>query len=103
MNSKWISGLIIGGLVGASVAFLTASRSGEKTRTMISEKGIQMRDKAMAKVNQAREMVDNVKTKLVDETRNRVERLQDVGRNVLEAESAILEKSKKDTKKALAS
>ncbi len=62
-----------------------------------------MRDKAMAKVNQAREMVDNVKTKLVDETRNRVERLQDVGRNVLEAESAILEKSKKDTKKALAS
>lgn len=103
MSSKWMSGLIIGGVIGASVAFLTASRSGEKTRAMISEKGMVLKDKAMEKVNQARGMVDDVKNTVIDNTMERVDRLKDVGRNVLEAESVILEKSKKDAKKAIAS
>jgi gas vesicle protein len=43
---SFFAGLLVGGLVGAAVALLIAPQSGEETRTMIYDKGIELKDKA---------------------------------------------------------
>jgi gas vesicle protein len=45
--ASFFSGLIVGGLVGAAVALLMAPQSGEETRTMIHDRGIELRDRAV--------------------------------------------------------
>jgi gas vesicle protein len=51
-----LTGLLIGGLAGAGAMLLLAPQSGEKTRTQIQEKGVELRD-------QTTEMIDNVMAK----------------------------------------
>ena len=43
----FLAGFVIGGLVGAAVAMMLAPQSGEETRTMIKDKSIQLRDRAV--------------------------------------------------------
>jgi gas vesicle protein len=43
----FFAGLIVGGLVGAAVALLLAPQSGEETRTLIHDKGIELKDRAV--------------------------------------------------------
>jgi gas vesicle protein len=51
--SSFLSGLLLGGLVGAGVALLMAPQSGEETRKLIREKGIELRDQASESLEQA--------------------------------------------------
>jgi gas vesicle protein len=50
----FLAGFFIGGLVGAVVALLFAPQSGEETRTMIREKSIELKDKAVETAEEAR-------------------------------------------------
>lgn len=50
----FFAGLVIGGLVGAAAALLSAPKSGEETRTIIKEKGIELRDRAVEVSSEAR-------------------------------------------------
>ena len=59
-TGKWVSGMVLGGLIGGGVALLTASRSGEKTREMIGIKSIELRDKAVDKVTEAKSSFNTV-------------------------------------------
>jgi len=43
----FFAGLVVGGLVGAAVALLLAPQSGEETRTMIKDKSIELKDRAV--------------------------------------------------------
>jgi len=43
----FFAGLIVGGLVGAAVALLLAPQAGEETRTLIHDKGIELKDRAV--------------------------------------------------------
>lgn len=43
----FFAGLIVGGLVGAAVALLLAPQSGEETRTVIRDRGIELKDRAV--------------------------------------------------------
>ena len=43
----FFAGMVIGGLVGAAAAMLLAPQSGEETRAMIHDKGIELKDKAV--------------------------------------------------------
>ncbi len=43
---SFLAGFVIGGLIGAGVALLMAPQSGEETRAMIADKGIELRDRA---------------------------------------------------------
>ena len=45
-GAEFFAGLVIGGLVGATLALLLAPQSGEETRTMIKDKAIELRDSA---------------------------------------------------------
>ena len=40
-------GLVVGGLVGAAAALLLAPQSGEETRTLIRDKSIELKDRAV--------------------------------------------------------
>jgi gas vesicle protein len=44
-TSALIKGILIGGLIGVGVALLTAPRSGERTREIIKEKSMDIRDR----------------------------------------------------------
>jgi gas vesicle protein len=50
----FIAGFVLGGLVGASVALLMAPQSGEETRTVIRDKSIELKDKAVVTAEEAR-------------------------------------------------
>ncbi len=49
----FIVGFVIGGLVGAVTALLLAPQSGEETRTIIIEKGTEIKNKAADSATQA--------------------------------------------------
>lgn len=55
-----LSGLLLGGLIGAGTALLFAPQSGEKTRTDIQNKTIELRDRTTDTVKDA---VSQVKSK----------------------------------------
>ena len=50
----FLSGLVLGGLVGAAAALLLAPQSGEETRTIIREKSIELKDLAEEKTTEVR-------------------------------------------------
>jgi gas vesicle protein len=54
----FFAGLLIGGLVGAAAALLLAPQSGEETRIMIKDKGIELKDRANEASEKARTRVD---------------------------------------------
>jgi gas vesicle protein len=51
---SFLSGLIIGGLIGAAVALLMAPQSGEETRELIRDKSIELKDRAAETAEEAR-------------------------------------------------
>lgn len=86
---SFLSGFLIGGLMGAATTLLMAPQSGEETRTMIRDTGLELRDKgAEAKDNvvntaeetraQAEQAITDMRTRMagaVDEASGRVEDL----------------------------
>ncbi len=50
----FLAGFLIGGMVGAAVALLLAPQSGEETRTIIHDRSIELKDKAVEKAETAR-------------------------------------------------
>jgi gas vesicle protein len=78
---SFIAGFLIGGLVGAAVALIMAPQSGEETREMLRERGIELknradetasgiRSKAGTYIDEGRERIEGV----VESTRTRVSR-----------------------------
>lgn len=51
---NFLSGFIIGGLVGAAAALLLAPQSGEETRAVLREKGIELKDRAVETAEETR-------------------------------------------------
>ncbi len=51
---SFLAGFVVGGLVGAAVAMLLAPQSGEQTRTLIRDKSIELKDKAVVAGQDAR-------------------------------------------------
>ena len=84
-GGEFFAGLFIGAIVGAAAALLLAPRSGEDTRKLIEEKGIEPRDRA---------------TELSTEARQRAEELQERGRIVLEEQKAKLEQAIEEGRQA---
>ena len=68
----FLSGFLVGGLVGAAVSLLMAPQSGEQTRTQIADKGIELRGRADAELEQFRVRAE----KTLEDVRKQAEDLQ---------------------------
>ncbi len=82
----FLSGFIMGGLVGAAAALIMAPQSGEDTRAQIRDRSLELRDRADTEVQQIRvraeQSITDMRTQaeemqqrskeMIDETRNRV-------------------------------
>lgn len=66
---SFLAGFMIGGLVGAAVALLLAPQSGEETRQVIKDRGIVLRDRAVAYGQDARTRAEHA----LEEARLRVD------------------------------
>jgi gas vesicle protein len=70
---SFLTGLSIGGVIGATSMLLLAQQSGKKTRTQIRDKGIELKEKTETAYAQVREKfettVADLKTKLGKGTR----------------------------------
>jgi gas vesicle protein len=69
-----VTGLLIGGLIGAGVALLMAPRSGEETRAEIRNKAMEYRDRTKEVVNdtvsQAKSKADELKEGVVEKAQD---------------------------------
>ncbi|MFN2174705.1 MAG: YtxH domain-containing protein, partial [Anaerolineales bacterium] len=77
----FVSGFVMGALVGGAVALLMAPLSGEEARTMIKDKSIELKDITAEKTDQ-----------LTQKTKEGVSSLQKRGQEVLEEQKARLAK-----------
>ncbi len=107
--SAFLAGFIFGGLVGAALALLYAPQSGEETRTIIREKSIELKDKAIDTSDEARKRAEksleearmqaekavaNAKQKaeeLANLTRQKTIELQQRGQEILDEQKTKLE------------
>ena len=94
----FLAGFLIGGLVGASAALLLAPQSGDETRTLIRDKGIELYD-------QMEQSVRDTYTKAEKFTEDAIARgddLQRRGRVILEEQKEAVEEAAKKARKSTA-
>ena len=58
-GAEFFAGLVIGGLVGATLSLLLAPQSGEETRAQIRDKSVEYKDRAGESYMQARQAVES--------------------------------------------
>ena len=98
---SFLVGFVVGGLTGAVVALLFAPQSGEETRTVIKEKGIELREKASQTSEEAlaraKEAAADAKARYDELSAEVKTRSQDV---IASAKKAISKKAPADVKTA---
>ena len=92
----FVSGFLIGGLVGAAVSLLFAPQSGEETRTLIYDKGIELKDQAGGVIDDTRVRAEE----LAKEAKYLAEDLQKRGKSVAEGQKKMSKKEVGPEKKA---
>ena len=95
---SFVSGFLVGGMMGAVVALLMAPQSGEETRTLIRDKSYELRDASMAQAEEAYRRAEHAANEarsraeaLAAQARARAEELAQQGQVVLEEQRARLE------------
>jgi gas vesicle protein len=106
-TGAFLAGFLVGGLVGAATALILAPQSGERTRTQIREKGIELRDRAEDLAEDARVRAERLAEEAqlraeeaVGEARKRADELQQHGRQVYQEQRTRLTSAVEEGKKA---
>lgn len=104
----FLAGFVIGGLVGAAVALVTAPQSGEETRLQIRTRGIELRDRAIETAEDTRRKAEEAAAQartraeqLAKEAREKADELQQRGKAALEEQRGRLEAAIEAGKKNL--
>jgi gas vesicle protein len=83
----FLSGVVLGGLVGAAVALLLAPQPGEETREQLREKSLELKDRMI---------------ELSEEARKKAEEFQSEGRATVETQTARVKEAIEEGKQAAA-
>lgn len=92
-NGGFVSGFLLGGLVGAALALLLTPRSGDETRDTLVNRGVELRDRAEEAAARAREEADELLARgkiALEEQRARVREAIEEGREVASQKKAEL-------------
>jgi gas vesicle protein len=100
LSGFW-SGLLIGGLAAGTVVLLTAPQSGKKTRALIRQKSLEMRDQAAETVHEAREQADEALRRARAQGRRMTRRVGATAKEVQQRGEAILEEQKERLQTAI--
>ncbi len=95
---EFFTGFLIGGVVGAAVALMLAPQSGEETREMIRERGLELEGRAGEYASTARRRADE----LAEDARRRADEARQRGRMVLDEQRSRLEDAIEEGKEAAA-
>lgn len=90
----FMSGLMLGGIAGAITALLLAPQSGEETRKVIVDKGIEIRDRALETVEDARQRAEQAAEEARLAAQEYSQKLQDQAKHLQEQGRVILEEQK---------
>jgi gas vesicle protein len=103
----FMSGLILGGIAGAITALLMAPQSGEETRKVIVDKSLEIKDRALETVEDARIRAEKAAEdariaaqEYSQKVQDQAKSLQEQGRVILEEQKDKIEKVTKGGKKA---
>lgn len=95
---EFLTGFLLGTVVGAAAALLLAPQSGEETREVIRERGIELKGRATELSEQGRRRAEE----LAAEARQRAAEAQERGRLVLEEQKTHLQEALDEGKQAAA-
>jgi gas vesicle protein len=65
-GADFLGGILVGALLGAAAALLFAPQSGEQTRALIRDKGIELKEQASAAGAEARKRVETLEVQAKD-------------------------------------
>jgi gas vesicle protein len=85
--ASMLKGMLIGGMIGAGIALLSAPRSGQETRDMLREKGYELKDRAVSTVDETLAKADSLAQKGTERANEVAER----GQNLLNEQKANLQ------------
>lgn len=68
----FLAGLVCGGLAGATVALIMAPQSGPQTRTLLTDKGIEIKEQVAESVQHARSQAEGA----VEDVKGRVRQVE---------------------------
>jgi len=91
-GGEFIAGFLVGALVGAAAAMLFAPQSGEETRVIIHDKGIELKDRAEEAQAQAKAKAQELST----QAKGKAEEIQTRVKQAIEEGKATATKKKAD-------
>jgi gas vesicle protein len=80
---SFLISLMVGSLIGAGVALLMAPQSGDKTRALIRDKSIELKDKALETAESTRDRAEKTLGDVSQNTRDRANELMKRGQNMV--------------------
>jgi gas vesicle protein len=96
-----LGGLIIGSVAGAVAMLLLAPQSGKKTRMLIQDKGIELRDRATGMVDEAFEQVRSNTSKIAASGITKADELKEQGQDLLAEQMDRVSAAARAGKKAI--
>ena len=96
-------GMLVGGLAGAVTMLLLAPQSGKDTRTLLQEKGIELRDRTTGMVEDAVAQVRLNANKLTMDGREKIKELKEQGQDLAAEQLDRVASAAKAGKKAIKS
>ena len=81
---SFLVGLLLGGMAGAMAMLLLAPQSGEKTRTQIQQKSIELRDRAVKNVEDAVAQTRTKARQITADVREKADKLEQRGQDAID-------------------
>jgi gas vesicle protein len=101
--------LLFGGLIGAAIGLLYAPRAGEQTRRMLFDTSLEYKEKALNTFQDAKATAKSALADaqeqlgtFSDESKTRLEKLQQIGKNTLKEQKESLKTGLDEAKRAVA-